>query len=1071
MDLATTHDLAGFRLSPQQERLWLLSRGRTEDRYVSALLARLPRGATPEGVREALGGAVERHEILRTRCARGPGMPAPLQVIAEAAAAPVPFHDWRTADGAGGDERLDAWLRGCIARCAAEEGGAPVVELAGLPGGDALVVVLPALLGDGATLLRLLRELTGPEAEGDTPLQYVEFAEALHDLRGEETYAAGREHWRGGWRTPTPATEVGARAPGDARAPFAPQGAGLLLEGDDLAGTLRLAAETGTTLEAVLLAGWAALLARLARASGVTLGVLGDGRGQGELDDLMGTVAQYLPFSADTDGATVHGLVRRTAEALADAAAYQAYFDWTEAAPEGTGFFSLAFQYETATREAAGAVVERLLSHVDRFDVKLQATRHDDTVALTVHYDPACMDAGAAARLGPRLVQVLRGMAAGDAALGALDVLPAAERDRVLVEPNRTARAYPDTLCVHQLVEERARRAPHALAVVADDGTLTFGELDRRAGRLARVLVRRGVGPERCVALCLGRSTDLVVAMLATWKAGGAYLPLDSAYPAERIAFMLADARAAVVVAERSWEGVLAPSLPVLWIEAEREAVAREEAGPLAVPSHPDQLAYLIYTSGSTGTPKGVLVPHRGLVNYLAWCVDAYGVETMEEALVTSSPAFDLTVTSLWAPLAAGRAARLTGGERAVGRLAEAWRADTPTLLKLTPVEVALAARMLETAGPAGRAGAVVIGGEALYGETVGALRERAPSVRVFNEYGPTETVVGCCVHEVPAGAVPGGPVPIGRPIGNTALYLLDARLEPVPIGVPGEIHVGGHGVARGYANHPALTAGRFLPDPFRGEPGARMYRTGDLARWSEAGELEYVGRLDHQVKLGGYRVELGEVEDAIRAQPGVRDAVAAVRDEGGTRYLAAYVVFGDAPPAGAETGLREALGKRLPPWMVPARFAWLEALPLTAHGKVDRAALPRPEAAARPPADAGSLPAGGLEAAVAAVWEEALGIAPVRLDDNFFDVGGYSLLMFEIHARLQAALGRKLSVIDLFAFPTVRALARHLAADGSPDAADGDGDAEFAAARLHAARREQALQARRATLRDGSGA
>ncbi|MEV6235276.1 amino acid adenylation domain-containing protein [Lentzea sp. NPDC051838] len=511
------------------------------------------------------------------------------------------------------------------------------------------------------------------------------------------------------------------------------------------------------------------------------------------------------------------------------------------------------------------------------------------------------------------------------------ELLPPSERDQLRAWS--TGPRTPAQPPVHELVEAAARDHPDAVAVRCQDEVLTFRELDERANRLANALRARGVRVEDRVAVCLNRGLDLPVALLGVLKAGAAYLPLDPANPPGRLAFLVADGGARQLVTSPD----LASRVPVL--PRRRLLLDGLDSYPTTKPEvevHQDNLAYVLHTSGSTGVPKGVGVTHGGFANYASWAQKAYELEKGSGSPLHSSIGFDLTVTSLFPALAAGRTVTLTDAD--VTGLAKVLSDGGQSLVKLTPAHLDLLGALLAPEELARATRRLVVGGEALSGQTLSAWTEHAPETLVVNEYGPTETVVGCCVHEVAAGAAPPGPVPIGRPIDNTTLHVLDEHLRPVPIGARGELFIGGAGVARGYLGRPGLTAERFVPDP--AAPGERLYRTGDEVRYREDGVLEYLGRADDQVKVRGHRIEPGEIEMTLVRHPGVSAvAVIAREDVPGDRRLVAYYVPAGEPP----DDLADFLRRTLPDYMVPAHYVELPELPLTRNGKVDRAALPAP--------------------------------------------------------------------------------------------------------------------------------
>jgi amino acid adenylation domain-containing protein len=516
-----------------------------------------------------------------------------------------------------------------------------------------------------------------------------------------------------------------------------------------------------------------------------------------------------------------------------------------------------------------------------------------------------------------------------------LPLLAEVERHQLLDEWNATAAAYPRDKCVHDLFAEQAGRTPDAVALIFEDQELSYVELDRRSNQLAHHLRELGVGPEVIVGLCVERSLELVVGLLGIVKAGGAYLPLDPSYPAERLAYMLADARSPILVTQAGLEQVLpAHGARVVRLDADWEEIsAAPMLAPVSIGTGPDNLAYVIYTSGSTGRPKGVMVRHGAVVNLLSSMAQAPGLEPLDTMASVTPLSFDIAGLEIYLPLLQG--ARLAVMPRALaldgGRLRERLAAVGASVMQATPATW----RLLREAGWEGEELKVLCGGEALPVDLAQSLA--AGSTQVWNLYGPTETTIWSTVGRLR----PGGPVTIGRPIGNTQTYILDDRLQPVPMGVIGELYIGGIGLARGYASRPDLTAERFVPSPF-GE-GERLYRTGDLARWRADGELEYLGRIDHQVKVRGYRIELGEIEARLGEHESIGQAVVVAREDvPGDKRLVAYVVSSGEGVDAAE--LRAHVQRSLPEYMVPSAFVALEALPLTPNGKVDRRALPAPE-------------------------------------------------------------------------------------------------------------------------------
>lgn len=612
--------------------------------------------------------------------------------------------------------------------------------------------------------------------------------------------------------------------------------------------------------------------------------------------------------------------------------------------------------------------------------------------------------------------------------------LTEADRRKVVCEWNQTDRAYPRDRCFHQLFEAQAERTPEAIAVECQGDSLSYAELNRRANRLACRLQDLGVKPEALVGVCLEPSVDLLVALLAIFKAGGAYVPLDPTYPKERLSFMIRDSGIELLLTQESLIASFSDQgVRLLRADEGSGHSFAPEANPASA-VQAENLAYVIYTSGSTGQPKGVMVPHRALVNYLVWAAEAYRIEEGCGALVHSSISFDLTVTGLFAPLLVGRCVYLLPAEPSLDRLAKALRTGRDfSLVKITPAHLDMLCQQLceDEIAPAPRA--FIIGGEALFAESWESWKKCAPAAMLVNEYGPTETVVGCCAYFLPEHGPAVGAVPIGRPIANTQLYVLNAEMEPVSIGATGELYVAGDGVARGYWNAPDLTAEKFVPNPFAANDNSAsrtMYRTGDLVRYLPDGNLEFVGRLDNQIKVRSYRIEPAEIEAALLSHSLVQNAVVSAHNVGGDKQLAAYVIplDGETP---SDSELRAYLSGRLPEFMVPASFAILAELPLTPNGKIDRRALP-PPAIQRQPASDYVPPQTEMEQRLARILGESLQ-RRVGLHDNFFDLGGHSLLAVRLVARINETFSTNLDALTFYQRPTVRELAGVLASQRLP--------------------------------------
>jgi amino acid adenylation domain-containing protein len=607
-----------------------------------------------------------------------------------------------------------------------------------------------------------------------------------------------------------------------------------------------------------------------------------------------------------------------------------------------------------------------------------------------------------------------------------LPMLTERERIQILYDWNATRAEFPQT-CVQQLFEQQVSLHPDSVAVVFEERQLTYRELNERANQVANFLRKRGVGPDVLVGVCLERCPEVLVALLGTWKAGGAYVPLDPAYPEDRLTFMVKDSAAKVLLTDSKHKALFASATgEIICLDADWALIAKESSGNLQPAATPANLAYVMYTSGSTGTPKGVMILQSGLVNYLTWAIKTYAVQTGGSIPVHTSTSFDLTVTGLYPPLLVGGRVEIlpedVGGQSLVKALK---KGRDRSLVKITPAHLELLNQQIRPEEAAGSTKVFVIGGENLVAESLALWRKSAPATRLINEYGPTETVVGCCTYEVAANDPATGSVPIGRPIANTQLYILDRYSNPVPVGVTGELYIGGAGVARGYLNRPELNKDRFIADPFSGQIDSRLYKTGDLARYRTDGILEYLGRVDNQVKVRGYRIELGEIEATLASDPRVKSCAVLVRDDvPGNKQLVGYVVprEGKAPTA---EDLQQFVKQKLPEYMAPSQFVFLDSIPLTTNGKVDRKALPAPTYGNVSEGKDFAAPRTETEKAIADIWSKLMKLERIGIHDDFFDFGGHSLMAMKMVSQIEERFGISLPLADFLEEPTIAGLAK----------------------------------------------
>jgi amino acid adenylation domain-containing protein len=989
--------LSGYRLSPSQERLWR-SMAEVPPATFSVRAEFTVSGEVESGaLAQALSALVERHEILRTGFAALPEMLLPLQ--APLPAAPVSL-DGETEAASVWDGRLRAQLDG-----------------------DRLTLTLPALCGDADTLLRLGAELEchlaavqAAEADDEETLQFYDLTEWQHELLAEASPGAAPRWNDADAPEPEAACPSLAVLSPQPFAAFNPGRMPVALSDDITARLDACAARIGVGRVDLLAAVWMVLLHRLGNGAEIPVALVADGRCYDELTGVLGPLSRTAPLAArPADGMRFSDLARAIAAERAALAETLHYI----VPPADDRFARFQIEHhETSSHPGKGArIMPRAVMAIgERFLLKLSALSTTDGLRLDLDYDAAVCGEAGIARLTEQFATLLSGVVdAVDAGLDEPDILGSNERQ--LVQHQFQGAVVPSASPwrpVHLAVGELAGQNPDLVAVADEASCLTAAELEGRVARLAVLLRRAGVAAETIVPLVLPRGIDLVVAMLAVLRAGGAYLPLPTDLPTERQRFILEDCGARhVVTASSVPEGLAAAEGRTAILT---DALAAVEEAPLDLPvPTPEQAAYVLYTSGSTGQPKGVVVTHGSLANHMAWMNRTFPLSADDVVLQKTAAGFDASVWEFFAPLMQGAKLVLArpGLERDVSALAATLREQGVTILQVVPslLRVLLDEPDFPSCTALRR---VFCGGEALTPDLVRRLRERHGAALV-NLYGPTEATIQVVVDTVSA---EDDPIPVGRPIDNVQIHVVDRRGRPVPIGMRGEILIGGAALARGYLNRSALTAERFVADS---ASGARLYRTGDLGAWREDGRLDFFGRLDHQVKLRGYRIELGEIEALVSGHPAVAlAAVVVTRDAKGIDHLlCAYTTRPDT--AVEQADLRAHLAAHLPDYMVPGRYRHLDAMPLTSSGKIDRTAL-----ANLKQSDAAAIleARDTVELRLQRVWETVLDVHPVGIDQTFFDLGGHSLLAVRLMAEVQGEFGCDLPLVSLFQAPTVAAQA-----------------------------------------------
>ncbi len=1039
---------SGFRLSPQQTHLWTLQHERTEMPERAHCLITIEGELNVKVLRRGVEVVAQRHDALRLTFQRLPGMTIPLQVLSESKDVWSAAKDLATLDGT-----LHASLTALS------------------PAKHQLLLSVPALCADERSLQNLAREigiayetyLEGRES-ADEPLQYLTASEWLNELLESEEAAGGKKYWRE--RNISAALDLklpSERTPTDV-AEFAPRSSKLWLDDRTTHALSLFALRDNFTVAELLLACWHLLCRRLTGESDIVIGTYFDGRTDVELQEALGLYEKCLPIDCHFEkDVTFAGCLREVHEAIDAAGEWQECFSWSDALDLDEGlFFPYCFAFTQhfppfASGGLTFAITESFTC-VDRFKLKLSCRQEDNRLLIEFHYDPNFFADKDVQRLAQQYETLLReAVTRPQSPVEELDVLGHDERRFLLHEFNNTEVDFGAPLLLHTFVEQQVARTPGVIALVSEDDQLTYAELNARANQLAHYLISRGVTNETFVAICLERSLEMVIALLAVLKAGAAYVPLDPQSPPDRLAMMLDDVAPRLVITTSASRDVLPAGINAFELDREWTILLNESDANPDQRMLPDQLAYVLYTSGSTGKPKGVMISHRAICNHMHWMQRTLPLTEQDTVLQKTVFTFDASIWELFVPLFTG--ARLVlarpGGQQYSSYLVEAVLEHNVTVLQLVPsmLTVLLGEPRLEECRSLRR---MCVGGEALPVAQVKRCYQLL-NAEVVNLYGPTEAAIETIVFECDRAEIEqrsGGVVPIGKPIPNVQVYVLDERLNPTPCGVAGELHIGGVCLGRGYLNRPDLTAERFIPNPFT--EGQRLYKTGDVARILADGTVEFLGRLDEQVKLRGYRIELGEIEAVLNAHPQVRESVATVReDKPGDQRLVAYLVQrselyqtetesnGSNPPRDALTtgALQNYLRARLPEYMIPMTFVHLEKLPTLANGKIDRKALPAPDKRA----NTYVAPRNQTEERLAEFWSEILGIERVGVNDNFFDLGGHSLLATQAISRIRETFHTDLSLRSFFAAPTIAALSVTIAENLAAQVSDAELEAVLA--------------------------
>jgi amino acid adenylation domain-containing protein len=1022
-------------LSFAQERLWFLERlDPGTSAYTIAARRQFLGPLDLTALTNALTELVRRHESLRTTFPNRDF--DPVQRIAEAEPVTLPIIDlqlvpqgqrvgaaWRTIHEQV--QRPFDLARGPLFR--------PVLIALG-PEEHELLVMVHHIVADGWSFGVLARELTAlyeagrvglPSPLQELPIQYGDFVLWQRQWLAGELLESQRRYWLKQLAGRPALLELPTDHPRSRRPAVAGANHDFALPRPMVDELRALSQHERATLFMTLLAGFKALLARYSGQENILVGTPVANRNHVDLESVIGLFANTLVLRTDLTGdPTFRELVARVRETCLGAYAHPDMpFEKLveELQPERTLGQNPLFQVSLVLQDAATSTDLAFFSVDSPFDLTLfVCARRDGTLSATIQYKRSLFEPDTIASLAVHYRTLLEGACADpDRRLSELPLLESVEAQQLLVEWNATTIPYPRDRSVHGLFADRVGVTPDAVALVFEGGSLTYRELDRRANRLAHHLRARGIGPDCRVGVLMERSADMIVGLLGVLKAGGAYVPLDLLAPPERLAFMLADAKIETVLTQaRMLARLPARGTRSICVDADSSAIMRQSDTPLEDRVAADDLAYVMYTSGSTGAPKGVAVPHRGVVRLVTADYARFGPD---EILLQLAPAsFDASTFEIWgALLNGGRLVIAPPDVLSVDELGTVLaRHDVTTLWLAAGLFEQVVDASVEILRPLRQ---LLVGGDVLSPRHVRRVLAALPRLRFVNGYGPTESTTFTCCHAVTSAPPPGLSIPIGRPIANTRIYVLDRHRLPVPIGVPGELWIGGDGLARGYVDRPELTAERFVVHRFSEALEERLYQSGDRVRWLRDGTLEFLGRLDDQLKVRGFRVEPGEIETVLARHPTVRQSVVvARRAPAGGRDLVAYVVG-----SGSEDSreLREFLRGKLPEYMVPATIVMVGRLPLTPSGKVDRRALPDPAGSGGAAEGAAVEPRDELERQLARIWQEILSVHRVGVRDNFFDLGGHSLLAVRMFARLEEQVRVKLPLATLFQTPTIEGL------------------------------------------------
>ncbi|MEH2081254.1 MAG: amino acid adenylation domain-containing protein [Nostoc sp.] len=1029
----------GFKLSPHQKRLWLLQQNSSAYLTQGAFLIE---GNLQTNVLEAaLQKVVKKHEILRTNFCCLPSVKIPIMVVAD-----ISFPLWQKIDLSNYHQqeqlnKIEELFQSARHLAFNFEQGS-ILRLSLLKLSQklyTLLVSLPAICADNWTIKNLVNEISQSyeiclqkQELSNEVIQYLQFSEWQNQLLQEDDIEAVNQYWHKQKLSASTTLKLPFEKDLLKKSKFEINCFHLGITPKLTAEIETLAQKYQTSTAIVLLTCWQILIWRLTKQSEIIIGMACNRRKYEKLQNLLGLVAIWLPIKSyltpDLCFREVLELANQTIEANA---VWQDYFVPELIENHDKLAFSIGFEFEELPEKLVARDVsfslEQYYSCIEKFKIKLTCTQRKHSLITEFYYDISCFKADAIERLARQFQTLLNNVTANpENKISQSEILSLSERQQLLVEFNQRNIDNIQDICIHQLFAAQVQKTPNKIAVVFENQQLTYVQLNSKANQLADYLQQQGVKPEVLVGLCTERSLLMIIGLLGILKAGGAYLPLDPTLPKEGFASRLQDAQIPVILTQqRLVDALPTHTAQIVCLDTDWDIIAQHKDENPSSEVTTENLVYVLFTSGSTGKPKGVATEHRQLLNYVNAIIQRLDLSTTTNFATVSTLAADLGNTGIFAALCTGGCLHILSAECVTdsAALVKYCRTHPIDCLKIVPSHLAtlLAAAPSDSILPRQQ---LILGGEAASWQLIEQIQQQAPSCLIFNHYGPTEATVGVTTFAVDRQINHALTVPLGRPLANMQIYLLDEQLQPVPIGVPGELYISGAGLARGYLNQPDLTAAQFIPNSFEEAGGSRLYKTGDVARYLPDGNIEFIGRIDRQVKIRGFRIELGEIEIILCQHLQVQQAVVSVREDDGNKFLVAYIV----PTQKLSVNeLQRFLREKLPEYMMPATFIMLKALPLTPNGKMNWSALPELNGNCPELTVTYEPSQTEVKQAIANIWQQMLQLEKVGIHDNFFDLGGHSLLLIQIHTKLREVFPQEISVINLFEYPTISSLAKYL--------------------------------------------